>query len=74
MCRSIVLVEHGIEGHDRHAEDISRMEQELAEARENLKWSLAANDDFSANAAREAAERELTAEARRLLASARGRL
>jgi len=75
MCRSIVLVEHGIEGHDRHAEEISRMEQELSEARENLKRSLAANDDFSASVAREAAERELAkkdaAEARRLLVSAK---
>jgi len=75
MCRSIVLVEHGVEGHDRHAEEISRMEQELAEARENLKRSLTANDDLSASVAWEAAERELAkkdaAEARRLLASAR---
>ena len=75
MCRSIVLVEQGIEGHDQHAEDVSRLEQELAEARENLKRSLAANDDLSASAAREAAKRELAekdaAEARRLLASAK---
>jgi len=73
MCRSIVLVEHGVEGHDRHIEEISRLEQELAGARENLKWSLAANDDLSATVAREAAGRELAAkdaaEARRLLAS-----
>jgi len=75
MCRSIVLVEHWIEGRDRHAEAISRLEQELTEARENLKRSLAANDDLSASAAQEAAKRELAekdaAEARRLLASAK---
>ena len=75
MCWSIVLVEHGVEGHDWHAEEISRLEQELAEARENLKRSLAANDDLSASVAREAAGRELAAkdaaEARRLLASAK---
>jgi len=71
MCRSIVLVEHGIEGRDRHAEDMSRLEQELAEDREDLRRSLAANNDLSASAAREAAERELAekdvAEVRRLL-------
>jgi len=37
MCWSIVLVEHGIEGRDRHAEDLSRLEQKLTEARESLK-------------------------------------
>ena len=57
MCRSIVLVEHGIEGRGRNAEDISRLEQEVAEARENLRRSFAANDDLSANAVREAAEK-----------------
>jgi len=51
MCLSIVLVEHGIEGRDWHAEDISRLEQELSEACENLKRSLAANDDLSARVA-----------------------
>ena len=75
MCRSIVLVEQGIEGHGQHAEDVSRLEQELAVACENLKRSLAANDDLSASATREAAKRELAdkdaAEARRLLASAK---
>ncbi|XP_068483341.1 uncharacterized protein [Phaseolus vulgaris] len=71
MCRSIVLVEHGVEGHDRHAEEVTRLEQELAEAREELKRSLAANAELLANAA----ERELVAkdaaEARQLLASAK---
>ena len=75
MCRSIVLVEQGIEGHGQHAEDASRLEQDLAEARENLKRSLATNEDLSASAAREAAKRELVekdvAEARRLLALAK---
>ncbi len=75
MCRSIVLVEHGVEGHDRHAEEVTRLEQELAEAREDLQRSLAANAELSANAAREAAEREQAAkgaaEARQLLASAK---
>ena len=51
------------------------MEQELPEACENLKRSLAANDDLSASIARKAVEKELAekdaAEARRLLATAK---
>jgi len=74
MCRSIVLVEQGIEGRGRQVEDVSRLEKELAEAHENLTRSLAANDDLSASTAREVAKRERVekdvAEARRLLASA----
>ena len=75
MCRSIVLVEQGIEGHGQQAEDVSQLEKKLAEARENLTRSLAVNDDLSASTAREVAKRECAekdaAEARRLLASAR---
>ena len=75
MCRSIVLVEHEIEGRDRHAKVISRLEKELIEARENLKRSLAAVGGLSTSAAREVAKREIAeksaAEARRILALAK---
>ena len=37
MCRSIVLVEQGIEGRGQQVEDVSRLEKGLTEARENLK-------------------------------------
>jgi len=59
MCRSIVLVENGIQGHDRHAEDVSQLEHELVEDREDLRHSLAANNDLSASVAQEVAEKEL---------------
>jgi len=59
MCRSIVLIEHGIQDRDRHAEDVSRLEHQLAESSEDLKQSLAANNELSARIAREASNREL---------------
>jgi len=59
MCRSIVLIEHGIQGLDRHAEDVSRLEHQLAEASEDLKQSLAANSEVSTKIAQEGAEREI---------------
>ena len=59
MCRSFVLVQNGIQGRDCQAEDVSQLEHQLAEATEDLKQSLAANNDLSVRIAQEAAEREL---------------
>jgi len=71
MCRSVVLVQSGLQGQDRQAEDVSALEHKLSEAAEDLKQSLAANTNLSARIAAEAAERELaqreTAEAKRQL-------
>ena len=71
MCRSIVLVQNGIQGRDRQVEDVSQLEHELVEATKDLKQSLAANNDLSARIAQEAVEKELAqkdaAEARRHL-------
>jgi len=72
MCRSIVLVEHEIQGRDFRAEDVFRLEHQLVEASKDLKQSLATNSELSANIAQEGAERELAqqhaAEARQHLA------
>jgi len=59
MCRSIVLVEHGIQGRDCRAEDVSRLEHQLVEASKDLKQSLATNKELSAKIAQEGAERKL---------------
>jgi len=71
MCRSVVLVQSGLQGQDRQAEDVSALEHKLSEAAEDLKQSLAANTNLSARIAAEAAERELAqreaAEAKRQL-------
>jgi len=56
MCRSIVLIEHDIQGRDRHAEDVPLLEHQLAETFEDLKQSLAANSELSAKIAQERAE------------------
>jgi len=73
MCRSVVLVQSGIQGRERQAEDVSQLEHQLVEATEDLKQSLAANNELSASIAREAAERELAqkdaAEVRQRLAA-----
>ncbi|XP_068484699.1 uncharacterized protein [Phaseolus vulgaris] len=73
MCRSIVLFQNGIQGRDRQADDVSQLEHQLAEATEDLKQSLAANNELLARIAREAAKRELAqkdaAEARQRLAA-----
>ena len=71
MCRSVVLVQSGLQGQDRQAEDVSALEHKLSEAAEDLKQSLTANTNLSARIAAEAAERELAqkeaAEAKRQL-------
>jgi len=59
LCRSIVLVQNAIQGRDRQAEDVSKLEHQLAEASKDLKQYLAANNELSAMITREAAEREL---------------
>jgi len=72
LCRSIVLVEHGIQGRDRRAKEVSLLKHQLAEASKNFKQSLAANIDLSTKIALEGAEREIAqkeaAEMKRLLA------
>jgi len=59
MCHSIVLVQLGIQERERHAEEISRLEHQLAEASGHLKQSLVVNTDLSNKMAQEAVEREL---------------
>ncbi|KAK7354329.1 hypothetical protein VNO80_19789 [Phaseolus coccineus] len=75
--RSVVLVQHGLQGRVRQAEDVSQLEHQLAEATEALKQSVAANNELSAKIAKEAAERELAqgevAEVRRQLDAERSR-
>ena len=71
MCRSVVLVQNGLQGRDRQVEDMSQLEHQLSESTQDLKQSLAANNDLSAKITKEAAERELAqnevVEARRQL-------
>jgi len=78
VCRSIVLVEHGIQGQDRCADDVSLLEHQLAEASTNLKQSLAANNELSAQIAREGVEREIAqreaAEVKWLLATEKAKM
>ena len=71
MCRLVVLVQLGLQEKECHAEDISRLEHQLAKASGDLKQSLAANFDLSDRIAREAAEREL---AQQVAAEVRQRL
>jgi len=59
MCRSVVLVQHGLQGRDRHVEVVSHLEHQLSEATQDLKQSLAVNSDLTAKIAKEAAEKEL---------------
>ena len=59
MCRYIILVQNGIQGREHQAEDVSQLEHQLAETTEDLKQSLAVNNELSARIAQEAAEREL---------------
>jgi len=59
MCRSLVLVQHGLQGRDRHEEVVSHLEHQLSEVTQSLKQSLAANADLSTKIAKEAAEWEL---------------
>jgi len=59
MCRSVISVQLGIQERERHTEEISRLEHEVAESFERLKQALTVNIDFLEKIAREAAEREL---------------
>ena len=59
MCRSVVLVQHGLQGRDRHVEVVSHLEHQLSEATQDLKESLAANTDLTTKIAKEATEKEL---------------
>jgi len=52
------MIQLGSQDRDRHAEEISWLEHELAEASCHLKQSLAANFEFSERLAREVAEKE----------------
>jgi len=71
VCRSVVLLQHGLRGQDRHVETVSQLEHQLSEATQSLEQSLAANADLTTKIAKESAERELAqneaVEARRQL-------
>ena len=71
MCRSVVLVQSGLQGRDCQAEVVSSLEHKLSEATEALEQSLSANTNLSTLVATEAAEKELAqreaAEAKRQL-------
>ncbi|XP_068497770.1 uncharacterized protein [Phaseolus vulgaris] len=49
----------GIQERDRHAENISQLEHEVAESADRLKQALEANSELSEKIAREVVEREL---------------
>jgi len=53
------MVQLGVQERERHAEEISRLEHEVAEASDHLKQCLAANSELSKKMAREMAEKEL---------------
>jgi len=59
LTRLFVMVQLGIQERDRHAEDISRLEHEVAESADRLKQALNANTELSEKTAWEATEQEL---------------
>jgi len=70
MCRSVVLVQSGLQGRDRQAEVVSSLEHKLSEATEALEEFLSANTNLSALVATEAAEAKRQLEAEKLRAAA----
>ncbi|KAK7331536.1 hypothetical protein VNO80_28271 [Phaseolus coccineus] len=47
LCHSVVMIQLGCQEREHHAEEISRLDHELAETSGHLKQSLAANSDLS---------------------------
>ena len=67
LCRSVVMVQLGIQERERHAEEISRLDHQLAKASGQLQQSLVANSDLSKRWPRRRKRRREVAEAERLL-------
>jgi len=53
MCRSVILVQHGLQGQDRHVETVSHLEHQLSKATQSLKQSLATNNQDCQGVGRE---------------------